>query len=80
MNCPHCQSPATGLILETRKDGADVYRRRACANCNRSVVTREYADAELKMPYRAREDKKQSTSAVMDGMKSINRDAFKAWR
>lgn len=80
MNCPHCQSPATGLILETRKHEDDVYRRRACANCGKSVITREHAEAALKMPYRVREDKKQSTSAVMDGMKSINRDAFKAWR
>lgn len=80
MNCHHCQSAATGLILETRKDGADVYRRRVCANCSKSIVSREYSDKSLKMPYRPREDKKKSTSAVMDGMKSINRDAFMAWK
>lgn len=79
MNCPHCAAKCTSIVLETRKDEVDVYRRRACGMCGKSVVTREYADASLKMPPTTR-DRKHTGRGNIEGVKATNLDAFKAWR
>lgn len=49
--CPSCHaSTALTPVTESRKIGADVYRRRKCRACNTSFVSREYAEAGMKMP------------------------------
>jgi transcriptional regulator NrdR family protein len=42
MNCPHCNSPDTG-VTETRKLDGEIWRKRRCkeAECGKKFVTRE---------------------------------------
>jgi transcriptional regulator NrdR family protein len=49
MDCPHCPSTKT-KVLETRAETQQVYRRRFCLGCGKVFVTREYHDAELRIP------------------------------
>ena len=77
MKCPHCDSEINSLILETRKDGVDIYRRRACPDCSKSVVTREYADKALRMPARGGVRKLRPVDTLIEvGDKSV----FNVWK
>ena len=46
MSCEHLKSTVT----ETRRVGADIYRRRACGMCGQFFVSVETAPEGLKMP------------------------------
>jgi transcriptional regulator NrdR family protein len=76
MKCPHCHADSTALILETRKAGEDIMRRRVCGTCGTSFVSREYTEAGMKLPPTVR----IRVGRVEPGPKATNLDAFKAWR
>ena len=77
MKCPHCDTPFNALILETRKDESGIYRRRMCSNCAKSIVTREYADKDFKLPLRARIRKPRPVDTLIEvGNKSV----FNVWK
>lgn len=77
MNCPHCGTPCNSLILETRKDESGIYRRRVCPDCAKSVVTREYADKNFKLPLRARVRKTRPTDTLIE---VSNKSVFNVWK
>jgi len=77
MKCPHCDSEINSLILETRKNDVDIYRRRVCPDCSKSVVTREYADKDFKLPLQARIRKLRPVDTLIEvGNKSV----FNVWK
>jgi transcriptional regulator NrdR family protein len=44
MICPHCDSQEKSSVLDTRKSGDDILRRRECASCGGTFVTLETVD------------------------------------
>ena len=77
MKCPHCDSPCTSLILETRKDESGIYRRRVCPDCAKSIVTREYADKAFKLPLKTRIRRTRPTDTLIE---VSNKSVFNVWK
>lgn len=77
MKCPHCDAPFDSLILETRKDDSGIYRRRVCPTCAKSIVTREYADKDFKLPLQARIRKTRPTDTLIE---VTNKNVFNVWK
>lgn len=73
MKCPHCKADTKGLVLETRRIGEDIGRRRVCAACNGHYVTRELFDPEFVL----RDPKPKSDRAKPK--RTNNNDLFKVW-
>lgn len=44
MICPHCDSDKKSDVLDTRKRGDDIMRRRECTTCRGTFVTLETVD------------------------------------
>ena len=44
MICPHCDSQKKSGVLDTRKSGDDILRRRECSACSGTFVTLESVD------------------------------------
>ncbi len=80
MKCPHCNKECNAVVLETRKgaDG-DLFRKRVCGHCGDAFVSREYADANFKLPSRPGRYKPVNMR-VEEGPKATSLDAFNAWR
>ena len=74
MKCPHCGKESKGLVLETRTRDGDLLRRRSCGHCGQTFVTREYVDAELKIP-RLQRRKRETVSRAVD-----SKTLAQAWR
>lgn len=79
MKCPHCHTECNALVLETRKQDGALIRKRACGHCGKSFYSREVADLSIKLQ-RARPDKLGKCANIEPGSKTINLDAFRAWR
>ena len=80
MRCPHCGVESNALILETRKGGDSIMRRRVCGGCSKSFVSREYTEAEMKLPATTRERHPVTSNRIEPGPKADNLAAFRAWR
>ena len=51
MQCPRCQKESKGSVLQSRRDGATIYRQRLCGLCLKTYYTQETAmPAGTKMP------------------------------
>lgn len=77
VKCPHCDSEINSLVLETRKNDVDIYRRRVCPDCAKSVVTREYADKFLRMPVRVGRRKLRPVDTLIE---VTNKNVFNVWK
>ncbi len=76
MKCPHCSTDGKHAVILTRKQEDDVLRRRLCDNCEKTFVTREYADAGLVIPhYRIKEQ-----SDVYSGPRATSNNLFGVWK
>jgi transcriptional regulator NrdR family protein len=61
--CPHCGSNVS-KVLETRKSGNMIYRRRCCQECSKQFISRESAPRGLEMP---------------ESIKAASIDRMRAW-
>lgn len=41
MQCPHCLKESKGRVMQSRRDGATIYRQRLCGLCLKGFYTSE---------------------------------------
>jgi transcriptional regulator NrdR family protein len=71
---------SNALILETRKGDDSIMRRRVCGGCGQSFVSREYTEAQMRLPASLRERRPVASNRIEPGPKADNLAAFRAWR
>ena len=86
MKCPHCGKENQSPVLETRKLDGSIYRKRSCGACSMSFVSREYADANLKLPRPKRTPEQHAREiaaqrkGVPAGIRGDGLDLARIWR
>lgn len=67
MRCLHCKLETPSKVVETRKHGGAVLRRRRCEGCTQCFVTRELIDIDQKIwhPSRPKRAKQANDGAAL---------------
>ena len=74
MKCPHCLKSGKCVVLETRTQPDEILRRRLCAKCGQTFVSKEVASSVFAIPRKRERSANEKAARRLTDRRTILND------